>query len=41
VVAYETVIDEIEELEIDDDLKEKLRSIPEMEEAKEEISKIK
>jgi hypothetical protein len=41
VTTDETVIDEIEELDIDGDLKEELRSIPEMEEVKKAINKMK
>jgi hypothetical protein len=37
----ETVIDEIEELDIDEDLSEELRSIPKMKEVKKAIAKIK
>jgi hypothetical protein len=39
--ADETVMYGIEELDIDRDLKEELRSIPEIEEVKKEINKIK
>jgi hypothetical protein len=41
VMTDETVIEEIEELDIDEDLKEELRSIPEMEEVKKAITKMK
>jgi hypothetical protein len=41
VTTDETVIDEIEDLDIDGDLKEELRSIPEIEEVKRAINKIK
>jgi hypothetical protein len=41
VTTDETVIDEIEELDIDGDLKEELRSIPDREEVKKAINKMK
>jgi hypothetical protein len=41
VTADETSIDEIDELDIDEDLKEELISIPDMEEVKKAISKMK
>jgi hypothetical protein len=41
VTTDETVIDDIEELDIDGDLKEELISIPEIEEVKKAINKMK
>jgi hypothetical protein len=41
VTTAETVIDDIEELDIDGDLKEELRSIPNIEEFKRAINKMK